>query len=106
MSSDITNLAPWIVEVVRAQKDVDRGSVYFSLLKDKGEVVGLRTTRNRVLGFSKKDNREPMVAIADMIAGLGEVDCELKFTLDVREGRIRKLIFSSEEQKSVDVEKN
>jgi len=99
--TDITKLSPWIVEVVKMQQNVDRGSLNFSLLKNLGEVVGLRVTNNRVISFSKGDNREVMVIIADVINGLGHDSQKVKLTLDARHGKVRKMTVSTEVQKEV-----
>jgi hypothetical protein len=99
---DITNLAPWIIEIVKEQDKIDRGTVSFSLMKNVGEVIGLRVTRNRVISFSKGDNKEVMVCIADLInkLAIGETR-EMKLTIDARDGRVRKLVISDEVQKQI-----
>jgi hypothetical protein len=101
-TTDITSLAPWIVEMVRAQQDIDRGAVDCTVLKNMGEVVGLRVKRQRIINFNKGDNREVMVVIADLIRGLDDGSRQLQLTLEARAGKIRKLTITNEEQKKLD----
>jgi hypothetical protein len=105
-TTDITNLAPYLIEIVRAHSEVDRGTVDFSLSKSLGEVVGLRTSEHRVVNFNNSDNREVMVMIADTISKLPkDENAEVTFKVVTKAGDARKLVITTEHQRKINVDK-
>jgi hypothetical protein len=95
----INGLSQYLIEVVKAQAQVERGRVDVALAKNGGEVVGVKTTTHRIVNFPNRDNREALVLISDYLENLGEEETEITFKVATSRGRVNKVIISREEKK-------
>jgi hypothetical protein len=90
-----------LIEVVKAQAQVERGRVDVALTKNGGEVVGVKATTHRIVNFPNRDNREALVLISDYLENLGEAETEITFKVATSRGRVNKVIISREEKKQL-----